>query len=294
MKHSETELDFKYAFFKVCLYVTVLATFYQLIVSLVVLTGAFHIMLSSTLFLVSVASLYFWKDPSKYSVIVWINAAVWTTAYIFYWIGTGGVFSAPAYVFFVLVIVFIIVLAKPYGYYYTVLFCATCLVLTVVAPTGMYEYHMTLSDDLYYVLATQFLICLLLIVISLHFLKTNFDKERSKNEESNETLISLTAELETKKKELLAKREKIENLKRNLEHLVHERTIQLEEKHEQLSQYAYDNAHTLRGALCNVLAIISLIKKEPNNSQTLDAIDRLNQKAIDLDSLVYQVNNLLK
>lgn len=294
MIEGESKLDSKYAFFRVCLYVAVFATFFQLAISVIETPSAFHLILSSGLFLVSLSSLVFWKVSSRYIIIILVNAAVWTLAFTLYWIETNGVYSAPAYVFFVLIIVFIITLPKPYGYYYTILMSVICIVLTLLVPTGEGQQGFQISEDLYYVLTIQFLISLLVIVISLYFLKTNFDKEREKNQESNETLIQLTAELEKKKKELLVKRQKIEDLKKNLEHLVHERTLQLEEKNEQLSQYAYDNAHILRGALCNILAIISLIKKEQNDTQTMQKVDKLNQKAVDLDNLVYQVNNLLK
>ncbi|MEP3388527.1 MAG: hypothetical protein ABJO02_10090 [Reichenbachiella sp.] len=294
MKNSESDFGFRFSFFRICLYVATLSTLYQVIVSFLILTGAFHIVLSIFLFLVSICSLILWNKPSRYFTIVLSNALAWTIAFIFYWIGTRGVYSAPAYVFFVLVIVFIIALPKPFGYYYTVLLGVTCLILTGIAPTGMYQEELISGVEYYNILATQFLITLLIISISLYFLKSNFDKEREKNEEANDTLISLTSELVSKKKELLEKRKKIENLKMNLEQLVHERTMQLEEKHEQLSQYAYDNAHTLRGALCNILAIVSLIRKEPNDDQVKHVIDRLNKKAVDLDRLVFQVNNLLK
>lgn len=294
MRDNTEELGFKYTFFRTCLYVSMSAMFLQLIVSLVLLNQIFQIVLSAFLLLVSTVSLILWNKPSRYLAIVVSNALSWMIAFIFYWLGTQGVHSAPAYVFFVLVTVFIIALPKPFGFYYTVLMCIACITLSSIAPTGLGDLNTFSRPDLYYVLATQFLICLFVIVISLYYLKTNFDNERTNIEKSNKTLINLTAELVSKKKELLEKRRKIENLKMNLENLVHDRTMQLEKKNEQLSHYAYDNAHTLRGALCNILAVISLIKKEQNDDHVKQVVDQLNSKAIDLDGLIYQVNNLLK
>ncbi|WP_422359369.1 hypothetical protein [Reichenbachiella sp.] len=290
---EELELGFKYTFLRICLYVAALATFFQLMVSIIEFPGAFHVCLSSALFIISIVSMALWKNPNRYEFIVLLNASCWTIAYIMYWIGASGIHSAPAYVFFVLVIVFLIVLPKPYGYYYTVALCITCLMLTSFIPTGM-NGQVLINDNLHYVLATQYLISLAMIIISLYFLKSNFDKERENNEQSNQTLIKLTAELVAKKKELLVKKEKTESLKKNLEQLVYDRTLQLEEKNEQLSQYAYDNAHILRGALCNILAIANLIQREQKDKKAKKAVERLNQKAMDLDQLVYQVNNLLK
>ena len=288
-----SELGFRYIFLRICLYVAISATAFQLIVSILEFPGVFHVTVSSTLLTISVISIILWKDSSRYDLIVLVNATVWAIAFILYWLGASGIYSAPAYFFFVLVIVFLIVLPKPYGYYYTIALSLICLILTGFFPTGI-ENSSGINEGLTYVLATQYLISLFMIMISLYFLKSNFDKERKRNELSNQTLIKLTEELEAKKKELLVKREKIERLKTNLEELVHERTLQLEEKNEQLSQYAYDNAHILRGALCNILAIAALIKKEQEDKNSLKTLERLNQKANDLDKLVYQVNDLLK
>ena len=295
MKEFEaTELGFRYIFLKICLYVAISATAFQLIVSILEFPGVFHVAVSSTLLIISVISIILWEDSSRYDLIVLVNATVWALAFILYWLGANGIFSAPAYFFFVLVIVFLIVLPKPYGYYYTVALCLICLILTRFVPTGIKNNYSGINEGLNYVLATQYLISLFMIIISLYFLKSNFDKERKRNEQSNQTLLKLTDELKAKKNELLIKREKIEKLKTNLEEMVHERTIQLEEKNEQLSQYAYDNAHILRGALCNILAIATLTMKEQKDSSSLGAVERLNRKATELDKLVYQVNDLLK
>jgi tetratricopeptide (TPR) repeat protein len=55
--------------------------------------------------------------------------------------------------------------------------------------------------------------------------------------------------LKTKNKLLTDKKREIEYLKENLEVLVEERTRELKQKTEQISQYAFNNAHNLRGPL---------------------------------------------
>lgn len=66
--------------------------------------------------------------------------------------------------------------------------------------------------------------------------------------------------LRSKNELLLRQKEEIEFLKENLEELVEERTRELKQKSEQISQYAFNNAHNLRGPLSRLIALVDSIK----------------------------------
>ena len=81
-----------------------------------------------------------------------------------------------------------------------------------------------------------------------------------KIEQQNELLKSQQLEIETINKELKNSNDEIKNINQNLEKRVKERTKNLELQNKQLSEYAYINAHLLRGPLCSILGLVQLME----------------------------------
>ena len=83
-----------------------------------------------------------------------------------------------------------------------------------------------------------------------------------KIETQNELLLTQRKEIETINDELKRSNEKIRNINLNLENRVSERTNFLELQNKQLKEYAYINAHLLRGPMCSILGLVSLMENE--------------------------------
>ena len=66
--------------------------------------------------------------------------------------------------------------------------------------------------------------------------------------------------LETQNKEIIAQQEEIQSMNDQLEEVIHQRTKRLEEKNRLLTEYAFFNAHKVRGPLARILGLLNLYK----------------------------------
>lgn len=86
-------------------------------------------------------------------------------------------------------------------------------------------------------------------------------------ERQNALLIDQRKEIENINEEIRKSNEEIRNINASLEGRVHERTKNLEEKNRQLAEYAYINAHLLRGPLCSILGLVHLLENNHEKDQ---------------------------
>jgi PAS domain-containing protein len=89
-------------------------------------------------------------------------------------------------------------------------------------------------------------------------------------ERQNALLIDQRKEIEKINEEIRKSNEEIRNINASLEGRVFERTRKLEEKNRQLAEYAYINAHLLRGPLCSILGLVHLL--ENNHKKDRDQL----------------------
>ncbi|MGC4022302.1 MAG: tetratricopeptide repeat protein [Cyclobacteriaceae bacterium] len=129
----------------------------------------------------------------------------------------------------------------------------------------------------------------LIIIVGITFaLYRNVRLKQSHNIElamKQEKILKQTDELKLKNAE-------IERVNSNLEVLVDERTNIIREQHQRLIDYAYFNAHQIRGPLARILGLISVINLEYQGSYG-PYIKMLDQAGNDLDSAIKKVNDLL-
>jgi tetratricopeptide (TPR) repeat protein len=85
----------------------------------------------------------------------------------------------------------------------------------------------------------------------------------------------------------------IEKVNSNLEALVDQRTKTIQEKNEVLTEYAYFNAHQIRGPLARILGLISILDLEFSRDSFGPYMNMLHQAGTDLDSAIKKINNML-
>lgn len=102
-------------------------------------------------------------------------------------------------------------------------------------------------------------------------------------------------QLEMQSIEFQEQNEYIHELNMRLEERVNERTDKIRAKNKQLIEYAYFNAHKIRGPLARILGLIELTRVEKDIPlETLQMYFELVKKsALELDSVVQNINNLL-
>jgi hypothetical protein len=102
-------------------------------------------------------------------------------------------------------------------------------------------------------------------------------------------------EIEKQNELLRRQQEEILEMNRRLEALVQERTRRLEIQNKQLAEYAFVNAHLLRGPLCNILGIIHILEQEENQKPEQLAIwlPLLREASNRLDEIVKKIAHFL-
>ena len=86
----------------------------------------------------------------------------------------------------------------------------------------------------------------------------------------------------------------IEDLNKNLEHTVQQRTAALNERNQQLEQYAFFNSHRLRSPVSRILGLCNLLKISKKESEWRDVLPRLNEAARELDHVVFTIQRLVE
>ncbi len=114
-----------------------------------------------------------------------------------------------------------------------------------------------------------------------------------KIEKQNALLISQRMEIETINKELKTSNEEIRSINLNLENHVIERTQNLESQNKQLMEYAYINAHLLRGPLCSILGLVHLLERsKPNDVESL--VFHMKKSSTELHQVIDKISKAIE
>jgi ligand-binding sensor domain-containing protein len=107
-------------------------------------------------------------------------------------------------------------------------------------------------------------------------------------------LIALNEELRSSQEEVMSQRDQIAKINENLEQIVADRTQTLEEQNKRLAEYAFINAHKLRGPLASILGIIGLLAIEKDDDRKQNLLDLLQKSSSELDEVVHSINRMLE
>ncbi|QCK16289.1 hypothetical protein [Mangrovivirga cuniculi] len=101
--------------------------------------------------------------------------------------------------------------------------------------------------------------------------------------------------LNSSKSEIEIKKNQLDELNRNLEVAVKERTSELEIQNERLKKHAFYNAHLLRGPFCRVFGLINLQKIYRDNKMDHAEIDeKLFPSLHELDTRIKEIQRILE
>ena len=74
--------------------------------------------------------------------------------------------------------------------------------------------------------------------------------------------------------------------------MVDERALEVENKNKSLAEYAFINAHMLRGPLCRIIGLINLMEREPDQYPTSE-LAQLKSIAQEIDRRVKEINSVI-
>lgn len=105
--------------------------------------------------------------------------------------------------------------------------------------------------------------------------------------------LYLIRQKEKLKREVQARTKEISELNENLEEKVIQRTRELEEKNKRLQEYAYINAHYLRGPLTKIMSVLHLQKLERETQINKKYIEILQEAVDELDEVIHSITDRL-
>lgn len=113
-------------------------------------------------------------------------------------------------------------------------------------------------------------------------------------EKLNRELLNHEKEILAQAEELKATNEEIEAINSNLERLVAERSERLLDQNQKLTDYAYFNAHKVRGPLARILGLINVFEKELAQHTLHEYSTMLKQAGQELDKSINEINRILE
>jgi hypothetical protein len=147
-------------------------------------------------------------------------------------------------------------------------------------------------DVILYWLLTNLLIFYFLYIFEHYVYRLN--EARAVIQEQKEEMSKKNADLQTALDSLKIVNMKIEDLNRNLEEKVSDRTKELQVKNEKLVQYAFINAHILRGPLCRIKGLYNLKKIDTALESDRALIEDMMEKSIDeLSKITEDIQNVI-
>lgn len=92
---------------------------------------------------------------------------------------------------------------------------------------------------------------------------------------------------------LLKYAEEINSINQSLEQRVNERTATLNEQNKQLTEYAFVNAHLLRGPLSRILGLAEVIRFTESKEELLKFVELMDISTKELDAVVHRITTIL-
>ncbi len=141
-------------------------------------------------------------------------------------------------------------------------------------------------------------ISLIVFIVLFLFLLHYFRKLREANYKLNIRNVWIREqkdEIASQSEQIKEAYAEIQAINESLEEKVRERTITLEKQNEQLSEYAFINAHLLRKPLATILGLIDIIEEAKDDPETLqELIAYLKLTSNELDNIIHRISEAVE
>jgi signal transduction histidine kinase len=214
------------------------------------------------------------------------------SGFAYFWIEHGGLAgTVPS--FLCLYISFIVI--SSHGIYRAVglalLIGMVCCFLWAPSWLGMAGVNgrltMTFAQQ-----TVDYLIIAGLIALFALYVRKNFTTYRSKAANRYEQLRKIMRTLLEQNRELATREEETRAINDNLEALVRERTREVEAQNKALAEYAFINAHMLRGPVCRIIGLLQLMEHSAEKYPA-GQVQRMKAVAEQLDEQIRKINQVV-
>jgi signal transduction histidine kinase len=156
---------------------------------------------------------------------------------------------------------------------------------------NVYTYDVRQPEELLALSMDCFLSSVLLSIFFVR-VKKRFENYRTQVKEKNALLQQVQHTIDNQNIVLHQQKEELETLNKNLSQLVLHRTQQVDEKNRRLAEYAFINAHVLRGPLSRVLGLLNLMSLE-QSAYNQQHVKEMQKTAQEMDILIRKINEVL-
>lgn len=147
--------------------------------------------------------------------------------------------------------------------------------------TPFLPFYSELRQALYFEFSTT------LLVVTLFLVQFNYGRKLKQYSTNLEGLVNdRTEELRTTVEELHHANEELTTVNDSLDLKIKNRTIELEERNYQLTEYAFINSHLLRAPLARILGLANLIRMESTDPNTRLLMEKLFNSCEELDEII--------
>jgi signal transduction histidine kinase len=214
------------------------------------------------------------------------------TALTFFWKNYGGM-SGTAPSFFCVYTSFIVVCSHGWAQRVVILTLSATLAFYFLFPAWL---GMTSPFEPSRINALQrnvdYVVVGGLIISFTLYMKRKFVFYRDRVSNRYRQLDQIAQTLQFQNQELATRQEETRAINDNLESLVADRMREVENKNQALAEYAFINAHMLRGPLCRILGLIHLMEKEEDRYSPRQ-LAQLRATAQEIDQRVKEINSVI-
>jgi hypothetical protein len=141
--------------------------------------------------------------------------------------------------------------------------------------------------------AITYSIMYFILTYSTWVLKSNYDRIYRNLDLTNKELLEKGKEIEAQNEELMQAQDNLNDLNKDLERKVNERTAKIQNQNQILIQYGFTNAHHLRGPVSRLLGLAMVYKIEENPDHDF-YMNKMVEQAYEIDAVVKEINNVLE
>jgi len=211
------------------------------------------------------------------SVLTWNNAGGWNG-------------SIP----YILLVVSVVVIITSHGILQIVTLLLYGLVLILFTYTHTFE-SLSIPNENYSDLSREvdFLVMTIILISVTLYLKNNFFSFRESVGLNNERLKESSETLAAQNKKLKEQQAALNGIRDNLQEITSSKISEVHRKAETLKEYAFINAHHVRGPLARVLGLINLIELENPDQQKLNALNKIKREAQEMDNIIGRITEVI-
>lgn len=209
--------------------------------------------------------------------------------FIYFWLSFGGLTGTVPLILFVYTTWIILTLNGKLQIIILGLYLATFLTLTEFTSLSS-----ALKPDAVEISKLQssidFFVVAVILIIFLVYLKYKFLSYLKRVEHRNKQLLNLNEILLKQTDKLQYSQEEIRSINENLEQIIDQRIKKIEERNKQLEEYAFINAHLVRGPLCRIIGLAVLMQQEEADPQ----LGAVHEKAQHVDTIIRRINEITR